>query len=170
MNPRRNTRKPKYSTRTLPYLSPDHLTEIADRGDEWDFNRQLCPEAVRELLSEGHEIYPVVHELPHRHRRFQPCEPHVRVVFETGGAIGIADVPTDYARDLPRLLTVMRSGEYAGGVLIRPNGEPHTFLCPDSDPPKEIRRTLKHLARKSRDGRMRAFVRRCLTSTALRAV
>lgn len=33
----------KFTIKKVPYLTRNHLIEIADKGEDWDFNRQLCP-------------------------------------------------------------------------------------------------------------------------------
>jgi hypothetical protein len=97
---------------------------MADNADRWDFNRQLDSHAVRSLPKDRHLAYPVIQQLVHEHRHFEPCEPHIRLVVDIQGAVAIADVPMDYFDKLPKLYVVSKGGNGLLWVLLDENGDP----------------------------------------------
>jgi hypothetical protein len=88
--------KKNFTVTETPYLTRSELIEIADKGFEWDYNRQLCPEKIRRLPDDLEIVYPVEHHFPHERRRFGTCETHMRLVITIQGSIATADVPLAY--------------------------------------------------------------------------
>jgi hypothetical protein len=71
-------KKPQTVQKTFVYLTKAMLVEVARKGPEWDYNRQLSL-AVADLPD---DIYVVTLHFPHHHRRMQPCPTHMRCVAE----------------------------------------------------------------------------------------
>ena len=95
----RTRKAAKYFTRQL-------LCEAAEKGEGWDYNRQLDPQAVATLPDLK---FPVMHTLPHHHRAGEPCEEHMRCVVyvcrtpddPAAGEHVVVDVPLDFYERLP---------------------------------------------------------------------
>ena len=117
-------KRPKFEIGSYRYVQRSHLCEMADNADHWDFNRQLDSKAVRRLPTNRHLAYPVVMHFVHKHRHFEPCEPHMRLVIDIQGDDAIADVPLDYFGKLPKLYLVSKNGKGLLFVLLHENGEP----------------------------------------------
>lgn len=141
------------------WLRHSHLCEIADNADNWDYNRQLCSEAVRTVPSDLR--FPLLGHLYHHHRMMKPCEPHVRLLIGLEKGMCIADVPCDYFDALP-VAYVVRTGEkIMGCATLDERGDPeHVSLQPGDG--VEVRRALRMLANKCRHPNLRTFVKRAL--------
>jgi hypothetical protein len=86
----------------LWYFTKQLLLEAADKGPEWDFNRQLNPEPIRELPEAIG--FPVVLAMKHCHRHCQPAEEHIRcmiLVEPDNDVAAFADVPWEFWNRLP---------------------------------------------------------------------
>jgi hypothetical protein len=76
--------------------------EAAEKGPEWDFNRQLNPEPIKELPEDMG--FPVELALKHHHRHGQPAEQHVRcmvLVEPDKDVVALVDVPVEFWNRLP---------------------------------------------------------------------
>ena len=140
----------RLSVYTRLFLDVDTICEIADKGIEWNYNRQLCSEAVR-TLPEG-RVYPVIQVLEHHHRFFEPCETHMRLVIALPGSLACADVPMDYFMSLKPYLVVKRGEKVIGGG--RPVANDQYELVVKGNDRSQIGRVRKALANRFPDVRL----------------
>lgn len=82
----------------LKSFSKAALSEVAEKGQEWDFNARLPSDLVIQL-PEGE--YPTVVAMSHRHKHGQPCEEHCRCGVMLEGRLVTFDVPLWYFNSLP---------------------------------------------------------------------
>lgn len=87
-------------------LNFETFCTIADRGIEWDFNRQLDSDAIRKIPKDC--LYQVSFTMEHHHRHFKPCETHMRLMIELPRGIGFADVPMEFFNSLKQTVVVFR--------------------------------------------------------------
>lgn len=71
------------------------------------YNRAAAPEFLEKLPDD--KFYTPKFELPHEHRAGQPCEPHMRCVFEHEGEYFIIDVEMGCYDLVPDHATVMET-------------------------------------------------------------
>src|SRR5262245_58237097 len=85
------------------YFTKALLMEAANRGPEWDYNRQLDPDALGGL--DPNARFPIVFLLNHFYRAGVPCEPHIRCGVEVegpSGPVAFVDVPVEFFERLPK--------------------------------------------------------------------
>jgi len=94
-------------SKTVRYFTRAALIEAANEAIKLDFNRQLEPAELRELPD---ALFPVIFHMPHFHRHFVPCEPHMRLMVELpadpkcsacGTVPGFIDVTNERFSKLP---------------------------------------------------------------------
>jgi len=146
----------------LPYVTRRHFLEIANSGSQWDFNRQLDPEAIRSLPNDENCVYPVVMALIHQHRRMVRCEDHIRLLVQTPQSLEICDVPMDYAESLPLSIRVQVNGKLIVALLLDESGKPLSLRYRSMT--RMVRKAIQHLAKKNH--RIKAFVTSQLSGAA----
>ncbi len=148
----------------LPYLTRRHCLEIADNGDDWNYNRQLDPLAIRTLPSDKNCVYPVVCAFIHQHRHGVPCEDHMRLMFEAPGSPAICDVPMAYAATLPTSIRVHVNGRLVAALLLDEKGKPLSLRHGRLN--KSVRKGIQHLVRHCKNRRIGAFIQSRLRRAA----
>jgi hypothetical protein len=68
--------------KTYKYFTKDSLIVAARAGNERGYNRQLDPDALKDL--EWTNVLPVTFTLPHEHIAGEKVEPHIRVMVMVG--------------------------------------------------------------------------------------
>ena len=115
--------KKTFTIKQQTYVTRKHLSEIASQGEQWDYNRQLCPKAIRRLPKDpnfAHSIDYFVHE----HRNSEQCEPHMRLFITMTDGTASADVPLDYFERLPKAYFVLYEGKSVSQLLLDEDGKP----------------------------------------------
>jgi len=148
--------KKTFTITEMPYLTRNELIEIADTGVEWDYNRQLCSEKIRQLPDDSEIVYPVEHHFLHEHRCFEPCETHMRLVISIPGSIATADVPLSYFESLPKARCVVCKDQIVAVLLNKDDGSPWRLRFHEMN--RDTRRAIRHLMRKSKDHRTITFL------------
>lgn len=151
----------KLNIKTIPYLTRRHFEEIVRNASTWDFNRQLSRRDIRELPNDAQCLYPVNQYLFHQHRRFQLCEPHMRLVIDVPDSIAIADVPMDYFEKLPRAMKVYQGNAIAFVLFLNASGKPTEIRYVELN--RKVRRAMQKFAQKHKDARIKKFIQDHLT-------
>ena len=84
------------------FVTPDILRDLARKGQEWGYNRQLEDSLADEV---GAYRYPVHSAMTHHHKQGELCEEHIRAAinFTPIKELFVAvDMPKDYWDSLPR--------------------------------------------------------------------
>lgn len=148
--------KKNFTIKEMPYLTRKELIEIADKGAEWEYNRQLCSEKIRRLPCDPEIIYPVEQNFLHEHRCFEPCETHMRLVITIPGSIATADVPLSYFESLPKARCVVRGDQMVAVLLNKADGSPWRLRYHEMN--RDVRRAIRHLMKKSKNRHMIDFL------------
>ncbi len=148
----------KFAITEMPYLTRKELIEVADRGEGWAYNRQLCSNAIRGLPDDPEIVYPVEHHFHHDFRCFEPCDTHMRLVISIPGSIAIADVPLSYFQSLPKARCVVCRDQIAAVLLSKADGSPWRLRYHEMN--RGTRRAIRHLMKKSKDHRTIDFLAR----------
>lgn len=133
----------------MPYLTRRELVEIAYKGVEWEYNRQLCSEKIRRLPNDPEIVYPVEHHFLHEHRCFEPCETHMRLVITIPHSIATADVPLRYFESFPKARCVVCGDQMVAVLLDKADGSPWRIRYHEMN--RDVRRAIRHLMKKSKD-------------------
>lgn len=153
----------KFTIKKVPYLTRKHLIEIADKGEDWDFNRQLCSIAIRQLPDNLEVTYPVELYTPHEHRHGQLCEVHIRMMLSLIGDVAFADVPLDYFNSLPAAYFVIKKDELISVLYENEDGSPWKlgyFMLN-----RNTRRAVKQLLKKTKNKQTKEFLEGFLQET-----
>jgi hypothetical protein len=85
----------------IPYFTRELLIEASKLGLKWDYNRQIS-----EQIAEVPDLkYQVIFHMFHYHRRFKPCEKHVRCMISLEPfkkTVVFCDMPVEFFKKLPR--------------------------------------------------------------------
>lgn len=89
----------------MKYMTRKLLADFLKKQDEWGFNRQIDPAAVR-AVTKGqlrNTRYPVQFVMVHEHKAGVPVEPHYRcmIVLNEKGGSALIDMPVSYYDSLP---------------------------------------------------------------------
>lgn len=155
--------KQKFTVKKVPFATRKHLVEIADKGEDWDFNRQLCPVAIRQLPDDLELTYPVVLHSTHEHRHGEPCELHMRMMFTLPDDNAFADVPLEYFDSLPIGHVVLLEDELITILFENEDGTPWKlgyFIWN-----RHTRRAVKHLLKKTKNQQTKEFLEGFLLET-----
>ena len=143
------SKKKRFHVSEMPYATRKHLIQFADSAEAWDFNRQLCPKAIRKLPRDREIVYPVSLFFVHEHRHFMRCEPHMRLMIGVPNNSLLVDVPMDNFDALP-MATHVRLGKTLTCVLLRDEaGAPVSVRYATID--TNLRSALKILQRNVKD-------------------
>ena len=148
--------KKNFTITEMPYLTRQELIEIADKGVEWDYNRQLCSEKIQRLPVHPEIVYPVEHHFLHEHRCLELCEMHMRLVITIPGSIATADVPLSYFESLPKARCIVCRDQIVAVLLTKVDGSPRRLRFHEMN--RDTRRAICHLMRKSKDRRTIDFL------------
>ncbi len=148
--------KTKFTIKTLPYLTRKELIDIADNGERWDYNRQLCPEAIRRLPNDSEIVYPITIFFFHEHRCFEPCELHMRLVVSIPGSTATADVPLDFFEALPKSNFVICEKRIVAVLLEKPDRSPWKLRYKNMN--RMTGGAIRHLLKKSKNQHTKAFL------------
>jgi len=159
--------KKQFTINQKPYLTRKHLSEIALAGEDWNYNRQLCPKAIRKIKKDPDVVYPIELFFFHEHRCFQPCELHMRLVISIADAIATADVPLDYFEQLPKVRWVRHKEKPLVALLLDEDGNPLSLRY--SDMSKNVCDAIQFLIDKSRDIKTKEFLREWVRMVAAKA-
>jgi hypothetical protein len=92
------------------YVTKEHLIDLAKKGLEWDYNRQL-DDSIAEV---GDFNYPIIAALTHHHKHGERCEEHIRATISIRQSIKskpeivLVDMPKDYWNALPRFVKTVK--------------------------------------------------------------
>lgn len=146
----------KLNIETIPYLTRKHFKEIVKNGEQWDFNRQLSTDIIRDLPTNPNCLYPINLYQWHEHRRGEWCEPHVRLVVDTPNNTAIVDVPMGYFESLPAATKVYQDGKLMFVLFAEASGGPTEIRYVELN--RQVRGAMRKFARKSKDAQIRQYV------------
>lgn len=148
--------KNRFTIKTMPYLTRKELIDIADNGEHWDYNRQLCPEAIRQLPDDAEYVYPVTMNFLHEHRYLEPCELHMRIMIAVTDTVAFADIPLEYFDSLPKSQAILCDNEIVAVLLAKADGSPWRLRYEKMN--RTTRGAIRHLLKKSKDQQTKAFL------------
>jgi len=89
----------------MKYMTTKLLVDFLTKQDEWGYNRQIDPAAVRAVINRhpAKTRYPVQFVMAHEHQAGVPVEPHYRclLVLDGKGGSAMIDMPVLYYDSLP---------------------------------------------------------------------
>ncbi len=130
----------------LPYVTFDQLCEIGEWGSEWNYNRRLDAEDIKNRTKPGSPFFVLLH-FEHNYRFMQPCEPHMRLLIGLGDGEVLADVPMDYFKSLPGAY-VIRCNKSTVLVVVLDNAG-NTVEVTHDGPPERITQAIDLFVRET---------------------
>lgn len=152
----------KLTSKTTFYLNRTHFIEVAKRATEWDFNRQISLDWATKL-PQGQD-FPIQMSFEHNHRRFEPCEPHTRLVIETPNCTAVVDVTNEFFATLPVASMIFDGDDIMFAIFPDADGNPLELVYLDLT--RQTRRAMRKYAKKAKDERLSQLVERTLANAA----